>query len=308
MELRHLRYFVAVAEEEHITRAAARLGIQQPPLSQQIQALEDELGVQLFVRSPRAVRLNASGKLFLGEARKILALAQQAVERVRRFDLGEEGRLRVGFTSSSSMHPITPRLIRDYRAAYPLIALEVEEGAAHDLLCALEQEQLDVAFVRSGVARYPTLASHCFLREPMVAALPSDHRLALDPRTTLGIADLRDEPFILFRQINGSGIADKVLEACTQAGFAPQVVSQPSRIMSALHLVATGLGVSVMPRSMAEFHHAAVAYKLLDTAGDVMVPLNIAYRKAADALPTLRFLGLIEEQARALQGEAAPGA
>jgi DNA-binding transcriptional LysR family regulator len=301
MELRHLRYFVAVAEEEHITRAAARLGIQQPPLSQQIQALEEELGVQLFVRTPRAVRLNASGKLFLGEARKILALSQQAIERVRRFDLGEEGRLRVGFTSSSSMHPITPRLIRDYRAAYPLISLEVEEGAAHDLLCALEQEQLDVAFVRSDVSRYPTLASQCFLREQMVAALPSDHSFAKDPRAMLSIADLRDEPFILFRQVNGSGIADIVLEACAQAGFTPRLVSQPSRIMSALHLVATGLGVSIMPSSMAEFHHAAVSYKLLDAGDDFMVPLNIAYRKAADAMPTLRFVALIREQARLLR-------
>ncbi|MGZ5201510.1 MAG: LysR family transcriptional regulator [Telluria sp.] len=300
MELRHLRYFVAVAEEEHITRAAARLGIQQPPLSQQIQALEEELGVQLFVRTPRAVRLNASGKLFLGEARKILALSQQAIERVRRFDLGEEGRLRVGFTSSSSMHPITPHLIRDYRAAYPLISLEVEEGAAHDLLCGLEQEQLDVAFVRSDVARYPTLASQSFLKERMVAALPSDHPLAKDPRASLPITDLRDEPFIMFRQVNGSGIADIVLAACARAGFTPRLVSQPSRIMSALHLVATGLGVSIMPCSMAEFHHAAVSYKLLDAGDDFMVPLNIAYRKAADAMPTLRFLSLVQERARLL--------
>ncbi|WP_051516592.1 LysR family transcriptional regulator [Herbaspirillum sp. RV1423] len=296
MELRHLRYFVAVAEEEHVTRAASRLGIQQPPLSQQIQALEDELGVKLFARSARTVRLNATGKFFLSEARKILAMSEQAIERVRRFDLGEEGRLRIGFTSSSSMHDATPSLIRAFRAAYPLIVVEIDEGATHDLLCELEQEHLDIAFIRSEVTRYPTLASKCFQEEQMVVALPSDHPLTADKRETLTLLDLRDEPFILYRQINGSGIANIVLDACSHAGFSPRVVGQPSRLMSALHLVATGLGISVMPKSMAQFQNAAVTYKLLDSTGNLRVPLNIAYRKSADALPLMRFLELVDEE------------
>ena len=296
MELRHLRYFVAVAEEEHVTRAASRLGIQQPPLSQQIQALEDELGVKLFVRSARTVRLNATGKFFLSEARKVLAMSEQAIERVRRFDLGEEGRLRIGFTSSSSMHEATPNLIRAFRAAYPLINVEIDEGATHDLLCELEQEHLDIAFIRSDVTRYPTLASKCVQEEQMVVALPSDHPLAMDKRKALSLMDLRDEPFILYKQINGSGIANIVTDACSHAGFVPRVVGQPSRLMSALHLVATGLGISVMPKSMAQFQNAAVSYKLLDETGTLRVPLNVAYRKSADALPLMRFLELIDAE------------
>lgn len=292
MELRHLRYFIAVAEEEHVTRAAFRLGIQQPPLSQQIQALEDELGVKLFVRTARTIRLNAAGKFFLGEARKVLAQSEQAVERVRRFDLGQEGRLRIGFTSSSSIHSVTPGLIRAFRAAYPLIVVEIEEGATHDLLCELEQEHLDIAFVRSDVTRYPVLASTRFLEEQMIVALPADHPLAHDPLDTLALVDLRDEPFILYRQINGAGIANIVLDACEREGFTPKVVGEPTRLMSALYLVATGLGISVMPKSMVQFLNSDVVYKPLESTGNLKVPLNIAYRKSADALPVIRFLAL----------------
>ncbi|WP_207003572.1 LysR substrate-binding domain-containing protein [Trinickia mobilis] len=300
MELRHLRYFVAVAEEEHVTRAAFRLGIQQPPLSQQIQALEDELGVKLFVRSARTIRLSATGKFFLSEARKILAQSEQAIERVRRFDLGEEGRLRIGFTSSSSMHGATRSLIRAFRAAYPLIAVEIDEGATHDLLCEVEQEHLDVAFIRSDVTRYPALATISLLEEEMVVALPAEHPLAIDPRERITLSELRDESFILYRQINGSGIANIVLDACEREGFVPKVVGEPSRLMSALYLVATGIGISVMPKSMVQFLNSDVVYKSFEATSNPRVPVNIAYRKAADSVSMIRFLTLANE-ARRLQ-------
>ena len=171
MELRHLRYFVAVAEEEHMTRAAARLSIQQPPLSQQIKALEQELGVILFTRLGKRIALNAAGKLFLSEAREILNRVDEAQQRVRRFDLGEEGRMRVGYTSSASLHELTPAIIRAFRATHPLMSLEIEEGAAHDLLCALEEERIDAAFVRSSVDQYATLECITLDREKMVVAM-----------------------------------------------------------------------------------------------------------------------------------------
>jgi DNA-binding transcriptional LysR family regulator len=155
MELRHLRYFVTVAEEEHITRAAMRLGMKQPPLSQQIRQLEDEIGVSLFDRHPKRIALNAAGKIFLSDARRILAAAEDAIDRVRKFDLGQEGTILIGMTSSASVHPICIEIVREFRAAQPLVSIQIEEGANHDLLVMLEEERLDFAFVRSGVDRYP---------------------------------------------------------------------------------------------------------------------------------------------------------
>lgn len=223
-------------------------------------------------------------------------MSEQSIDRVRRFDLGEEGRLRIGFTSTSSIHEATPSLIRAFRAAYPLIVLEIDEGATHDLLCEVEQEHLDIAFIRSEVERYPTLASKRFQQERMVVVLPSDHPLALDSREVLNLGDLHDEPFVLYRQVNGSGIANIVLDACHREGFTPKVVGETSRLMSALHLVATGLGISVMPKSMTQFHNSGVTYKLLEAHDELLVPLVIAYRKAADALPLMRFLELAEQR------------
>ena len=153
MELRHLRYFVAVAEEGSVTRAARRLGLQQPPLSQQLRALEAEIGVPLFDREPRRVVLNEAGRLFLRSARALLAGSQEAVEQVRRFHRGEEGRVAIGFTSSASLHPLAPRLIRAFRDRYPLVRFEVEESETYALLLALEEHRIDVAMLRIPVAR-----------------------------------------------------------------------------------------------------------------------------------------------------------
>ncbi len=159
MELRHLRYFVAVAEEQHMTRAARRLGIQQPPLSQQIRDLEDELGVRLFDRTPRSIRLNAAGQVFLKDARRLLADAQDAVARVRRTSRGESGRIAIGYTSSASLHPLVPRLIRAFHAEHPAVDLEFQENATRDLLEAVAGDALDAAFVRASSGRYPGLRS-----------------------------------------------------------------------------------------------------------------------------------------------------
>ncbi len=140
MELRHLRYFVAVAEEGSVTKAAERLGIQQPPLGQQIRALEQELGVALFDRAAKRISLNATGKVFLTEALDLLARANGAVDHVRRFDRGERGRLDVGFTSSASLHRWTPKMLRAFRDAYPLAEITVEERETYELILALRQK------------------------------------------------------------------------------------------------------------------------------------------------------------------------
>src|SRR5262245_17781428 len=151
MELRHLRYFIAVAEEGHITRAAERLGIQQPPLSQQIRALEQELDVQLFRRHPRGVELTEAGRTFLAEARGILSQVDHARAATQRSARGEQGRVAVGFTSSASFHPFVSRAIRSFRDTHPLVSLALEESGTTELVAALKEGRIDAAFIRSAV-------------------------------------------------------------------------------------------------------------------------------------------------------------
>lgn len=294
MELRHLRYFVAVAEDEHITRAAARLGIQQPPLSQQIRNLEAELGVNLFARSPRKVTLNAAGKVFLSDARRILALVNEATQRVRQFELGMEGALMLGLTSSASMHPQTLAIIGKFRSRFPLVSLQIEEGANHDLLNLVEQERMDVAFVRTPVTRYPTLTSLQLSQETMMAAIPASHLLAADTGP-LDMAALKDQSIVFYRQTNGSGIGESLLAAFERQGFRPHIVSETQRIISAINMVAAGFGIAVVPKTMQSFSIRSVIYSHLTAASSFTVPLNVAYRRQADAETLRRFLRACED-------------
>jgi DNA-binding transcriptional LysR family regulator len=295
MELRHLRYFVAVAQEEHMTRAAASLGIKQPPLSHQIQLLEKELGVQLFLRESRRIQLSPAGKVFLGDARAILASVDQATQRIQRFDMGEEGSIRLGFTSSASLHQMTPDLVRVFRETYPLIAVEIEEGAAHDLINALEQERIDIAFSRSSVKPYPSIVSMELLKEDMVIAIPVNHPLTQAPNNTIHLEDLRNENFIFYQQINGSGIKELLIEECTKVGFEPKSAQIVYRIIGALNLVASGLGIAIVPKSMQGIQPNSIVYKSFEPNSVIKVPLSIAYRNHSSKLTVKRFLTIASE-------------
>jgi DNA-binding transcriptional LysR family regulator len=295
VELRHLRYFVAVAQEEHMTRAAAKLGIQQPPLTQQIQILEKELGVQLFLRESRRIQLSPAGRVFLTDAQAILASAEQAILRVQRFELGEEGNLRLGFTSSASLHQMTPDLVRSFRETYPLIKLDIEEGAAHDLMHALEQEKIDIAFSRSSVKPYPGISSFELLKEDMVIAIPMNHPLSKTPNGVLSLKDLRDENFIFYQQVNGSGIKESLINECAKEGFEPKSAQVVYRIMGALHIVASGLGIAIVPKSMQAIQPDSVVYKTFHPKSVLTVPLSLAYRENSSKLAVQRFLTLAHE-------------
>jgi DNA-binding transcriptional LysR family regulator len=292
MNLRQLRYFIVAAEEEHLTRAATRLGIQQPPLSQQISALERDLGVALFVRRSRSVQLNAAGRLFLNDARKILADIDAAVARVRQFDTALEGNLRVGFTSSASLHGTTLDIVRAFRASYPLVALRVTEGANHDLLELAEKGELDVAFVRSSVERYPSLEHFRLLDEPMVLAIPAPNSLADEPDEPVAFDVLRNEPVVLYRQINGSGIGAMLIEAAHAAGFEFAIVEEASRMISALQLVAAGFAVAVVPATMRFFANPMIVYRDFIPSSAPTVPLNVAYRGAGASDTANRFVSI----------------
>ena len=292
MELRHLRYFVAVAEEGHITRAAERLGIQQPPLSQQIQALERELDAQLLRRLPRGVELTPAGRAFFEEAKAILARTEAAVATARRVARGEAGQIGLGFTSSASFHPFVPRVIRAFRAAHPLVELALEESGTVELVEALHDLRIDVAFVRSPVGDAADLAIFPILEEAMYVALPSGHRLAASDGA-LPLAALQSETFILYRRPVGPGLHDAIIAACARAGFSPTIGQEAPRMLSTLSLVAAGLGVTLVPASMSRLEAEGVVYRVLDAAAELQAPLNLAHRRNEISAAVRSFVALV---------------
>jgi len=301
MELRHLRYFIAVAEEGHITRAAERLGIQQPPLSQQIRALETELDVKLFTRKPRGVELTDAGKALLEDARTILARVEHAVVTTRRTARGDQGRIGVGFTGSAPFHPFVPRVIRAYREAYPRVAMVLEESGTTELVEALRAERIDAAFIRSPVVDPGGLVVQAVLDEEMVLALPTGHPLA--PKggkeaAPVPLDAFAAETFILYRRPVGPGLHDAIIAACHGAGFSPQVGQEAPRVLSTLNLVAAGIGISVVPASLGRLQMDGVAFRRIATALPLRAPLNLACRRGEPSAAVRRFVDLVQRTAR----------
>ena len=297
MELRHLRYFVAVAEEGHVTRAAERLGMQQPPLSQQIQALERELAVQLFRRKPRGVELTDAGRALLDDARAILAHVDHAFATTRRTARGEQGRIAIGFTSSAPFHPFVPRVIRAFREAYPLVALTLDEGGTTELIEDLRSERVDAAFIRTPVADPMGIAVNPLLEEAMLVARPATHALAADA-TELPLAALAAETFIVYRRPSGPGLYDAIFGACHAAGFSPIVGQEAPRIVSTLNLVAAGLGIAIVPASLARMQMDGVIYRPLRSSGQPRAPLLLATRRGDTGAVVRRFLDVVKRMAR----------
>jgi len=281
MELRHLRYFVAVAESGSMTRAAQRLGIQQPPLGQQIRALEDELKVQLFTRAPKRIALSVAGQVFLEEARHILASAGEAIEKVRRFDRGEQGLLSVGFTSSATMHPVTPRILEAFSHAYPLAKIEVEERETYELILSLQKRKLDAAFMRFVPPELAGLTGTALLDEDMLLAIPNSHPLARK-RTAVTLKMLSGEGFVLYRRPDGFGIFDWMTAALAKHGFVPRIARETPRLMAAVNIVAAGGGISFIPASMQALHREAIVYRPLAQGLLPRLPLYLVYRSDQD--------------------------
>ena len=291
MELRHLRYFVAVAHEGHVTRAAEKLHIQQPPLSQQIRALEREIDAALFVRHPRGVSLTDAGRSFLADAEQILAQAEHAKIRARRTARGEVGRIAVGFTTSAPFHPLVARAIREFRGNRPNVSFVLEESSSGDMVSGLRDDRLDVAFIRSGLVDPLGITVHPLLQEDMVAAFPARHPLTKRARLTL--KDLADETLILYRRPDGRGLYDVIIAACAEAGFSPHVGQEAPRIVSTLNLVAAGLGITIVPASLSRLPLEGVTYKPLTGRPGIKVPLNLACRADERSAATLAFIDLV---------------
>jgi DNA-binding transcriptional LysR family regulator len=300
MELRHLRYFVAVAEELSFTRAAERLHIGQPPLSQQIQALEADVGAQLLERSKRWVRLTPAGKLFLDDARRVLALSEQAKLTARRAQRGEAGELRIGFTFSTPFTPLFATVINRYRQHYPDVTLTLREMATLPQIAALESRDLDLGFVRPPEAEIPdTVALTALRHDPLVAVLPTGSPLAAKPQ--LEIRDLQGLPFIMYPPTAGTGIYPQILRLCKEAGFVPEIAMQAGEASTIIGLVAAGCGVSVLPGSFDSIRMEGACYRPL-IGPDANTVLSLAQRRDAHGALVEGFIAL----ARAAAQEAEP--
>jgi DNA-binding transcriptional LysR family regulator len=301
IELRHLRYFIVVAEEGHITRAAERLGMQQPPLSQKIKAIERELDVQLFRRKPRGVELTDAGRAFLDDARATLAHLDHAFETTRRTARGEQGRICVGVTPTSPFHPFVPRVIRAFQKAFPLVVVTLEECLSNELIDQLRNGKIDSAFTRTAVADPEGLVISPLLEEPLVVALPSDHRLAKSnggDNAPLSLKALAGETFIIYGRQHGLGLYDATIAACHLAGFSPRLGQEAPRLASTLNLVAIGHGISFVPASLQRMHMDGVAYRRLKGLHQPKAPLNIASRRSDPSAVVRQFLSLVKGSAK----------
>ena len=286
MELRHIRYFLAVAEEGNVTRAAEKLGIGQPPLSQQILALERELGVLLFRRTGHGVELTEAGAALLVDARRLLDDARQAVLNTQRAGRGETGHLNLGFTASSAFNPAVPASIRAFRNAYPGVRLTLTEGNTTQLLAALIEARLDVAFVRPGLHSVAGIRLQPIAAEPMKIVLPVKHALA--KRRRLLLSDLANESFVLIPREASPTLHDEIVSACRNAGFEPKLGQQAPQLSSVVSLVSAEFGVSIVPASVSQIRAEGVVY--VDIVGaKVQTRLALASRENDASAKTANF-------------------
>jgi DNA-binding transcriptional LysR family regulator len=307
MELRHIRYFIAVAEEGRIAWAAERLGMQQPPLSQQIKALERELDVQLFRRKARGVELTEAGRAFLDNARTMLAQLDHTCETTRRTARGEQGRICVGFTPSCPFHPFVPRVIRTFREAYPRVSLTLEEYPSNELVDRLRNERIDAAFVRTPFADPEGLVIEPLTDELLVVALPTGHLLAHSKggdKVAISIKALAGETFIIQGSRLGLGLYAATLAPCHAAGFTPRIGPEASNHASTLNLVAVGLGVSLVPASLRRMHIDGVTYRRLKGSDQPTLPLDLASRRGDPSAVVRHFLKLVRQAAKGFQFDA----
>jgi len=298
MELRHLRYFVAVAEELNFGRAAERLRIAQPPLSRQIRDLEREVGAALFERVPRGVELTPAGRAFLPEARLTLAQAERAQRSAQRAAQGETGRLRVGFVEAATHSGILPDVLSFFRAHLPSVGLSLFELDPLRQAEAFQDGRIDV-----GILHSPPLDAARWLRvepiyaEPVILALPKTHALA--GRSRIALASLADESFVSVPRIVAPEMYDDMVASCRRAGFSPRIVQEAAGWHTLASLVSAGVGVGVVPRSIAEFQQPGVVYRGV-RALDVEMTLAAVWKRSERSPVRERFVTALKAVAGAL--------
>jgi DNA-binding transcriptional LysR family regulator len=297
MDLRRLRYFIAVAEEGHITRAAERLGMQQPPLSRQIALMERELNVSLFRRLARGVELTGAGDALFREAKVILAHVDRALDTTRRTARGEHGTLCVGVAPTAPFNALVPSAIRSFREAFPAVSLTLTEGLSNEIVAQFNSNQMDVAFVRAAEIHADGVVVAHLQEEPLVVALPSWHAMARSGRSQpVALKRLASDPFIMIGP-PGTGLHDETVAACRAAGFVPRLGQPAPRITSTLGLVAAGLGIALVPSTMQSVRMTGVVYRHLQGVTQKAF-LGLAWRKDNPSPVLKRFIDTVRNLAR----------
>lgn len=305
MELRQLEYFVVVAEELSFTRAAERLHITQPPLSAQIKALEDEIDATLFERSTRKVRLTEAGELFWASSVRWLAQLRENIIQAQRADSGEIGQLTVGFVPSAMME-LLPPIFRAFRGKFPAVKLILKELLPEQQVQGLISGSLDCSFFYlppkdKPPFDEPALTSIAVSREPLVAAIPRNHPLAKHQRVPLSA--LAAEPLVTVAGHRGSGLRDAINEQCRVGGIMPEVVQEAALVQTVAGLVASGVGIALLPASIARLQRIGVTYRSLEGRA-IKVRMGLVWPKIATN-PVLRgFVDIARQVGRDQSGRS----
>lgn len=292
-ELRHLRYFCALVEEKNFERAAARLGIAQPGLSQQIFALEDIVGIPLLDRRKRSVQLTTAGHLLFEDAQKILAQADATVMALQRAGRGETGRISIGYVASAAYSGMFTQSLASFRAAYPDVELQLVEMEMRQQLAKIAEGELDFGYIRPPAPVPEGLATSIILKEPLVVALAEGHPLA--HRSQIDLRDLIDATFITARQPPDVGFHSNTIEACGEAGFTPNVSAVGRDFTTIASMVAVGLGLSLVPASMQCLQLPGVRYASL-ASNPTTSNLAVAHRRAETSSPVRAYISLVSRR------------
>lgn len=299
IELRHLHYFIAVAEELNFGRAAERLHIAQPPLTRQIQQLEQILGVKLFYRTTRRIELTEAGQVYLAEARRVLTRVQEGVVLARAASRGEVGRLVVGFEGSSA-YDIVPLTVKAFREQAPQIALIVREMTTGDQSKALQEGDINVGFVVPPLVDAHDLLIETILREPLIVALPQNHPQA--QQDTIDLTTLKDQTFVVCPRRYKCGLYDHIIAVCRQKGFSPKFTQETNEVQSILGFVAAELGVALLPSSIKHLQRSQVVYRKLQPPVDEL-ELAIARRREDPSLTVNKFFQTVRNVATQIMQE-----
>lgn len=290
IEFRHLRQFVAVAEELHFRRAAMRLGMTQPPLSQSIAGLESALGVELLDRSRRQVCLTEAGRAFLGDARRMLSDLQQAAANARAAADGRVGVLRLTHVGTAS-YTLMPRLLACYREHFPQVTIDVTERTTSAQIEAILRGEADIGLIRMPVPETPGLRFEIIDNEPFVVALRSGHPLA--QRETVGLSELAAESFVMFPAHEAPAFYARIVSACHDAGFVMKISQEATQLQTVISMVAAGFGIALVPASLRHLQQPGVIYRPCDPAPAALrTEIAMAWRRADPGSVVVSFLEL----------------